>query len=60
VKKALELGAGAHVGGPCILEKIGMATRKEILSRVEKNRQISMLEMHDDNFNNPERSFYEF
>ncbi|MGO9139244.1 MAG: response regulator [Syntrophales bacterium] len=33
VKKALELGAGAYVRKPYILEKIGMAIRKEILSR---------------------------
>jgi PAS domain S-box-containing protein len=33
VKKALELGAGAYVRKPYILEKIGMAIRKELLSR---------------------------
>jgi CheY-like chemotaxis protein len=31
VKKALELGAGAYVRKPYILEKIGMAIRKELL-----------------------------
>ena len=30
VKKALELGAGAYVRKPYILEKIGMAIRKEL------------------------------
>jgi CheY-like chemotaxis protein len=36
VKKALELGAGAYVRKPYILEKIGMAIRKELLSRTQK------------------------
>ena len=31
VKKALELGAGAYVRKPYILEKIGMAIRNELL-----------------------------
>lgn len=38
VKNALELGAGAYVRKPYILEKIGTAIRKELLLRTRKRR----------------------
>jgi CheY-like chemotaxis protein len=39
VKKAQELGAGAYVKKPYILEKIGMAVRSELLKDTTKNHQ---------------------
>jgi CheY-like chemotaxis protein len=39
VKKAQELGAGAYVKKPYILEKIGMAVRSELLKDITKNPQ---------------------